>query len=79
MYQGFCETVLTTALQNLQAVTVLSRQSWKLILAETNNDREWLPNLRQKGVIPNAAVTQPMIDNWLAFMNRLMYYLRVKS
>lgn len=60
---------LTSALQNLQNVTALSRQSWKLILAETDNDREWLPNPRQKGVIPNARVTQPMIDNWLAFMN----------
>lgn len=60
---------LTAALQNLQAVTALSRQSWKLILAETDNDREWLPNPRQKGVIPNARVTQPMIDSWLSFMN----------
>lgn len=60
---------LTSGLQNLQNVTALSRQSWKLILAETDNDREWLPNPRQKGVIPNARVTQPMIDNWLAFMN----------
>ncbi|MEO0970116.1 MAG: hypothetical protein AAFX80_17740 [Cyanobacteria bacterium J06639_18] len=38
---------LTTALQNLQTVTALSRQSWKLILAETDNDREWLPNPKQ--------------------------------
>jgi hypothetical protein len=60
---------LTAALQHLQAVTALSRQSWKLILAETDNDREWLPNPRQKGVIPNARVTQPMIDSWLSFMN----------
>lgn len=60
---------LTTALQNLQTVTVLNRQSWKLILAETDNDREWLPNPRQKAVIPNAAVTQPMIDSWLSFIN----------
>jgi hypothetical protein len=60
---------LTAALQHLQAVTALSRQSWKLILAETDNDREWLPNPRQKGVIPNAAVTQPMIDSWISFTN----------
>ncbi|QSJ16061.1 hypothetical protein JYQ62_30520 [Nostoc sp. UHCC 0702] len=60
---------LTLALENLQSVTALSRESWKLILAETDNDREWLPNPRQKAVIPNAVVTQPMIDGWLSFLN----------
>ncbi|MDJ0774901.1 MAG: hypothetical protein QNJ49_15985 [Mastigocoleus sp. MO_167.B18] len=60
---------LTAALQNLQTVTALSRQSWKLILAETDNDREWLPNPKQKAVIPNAVVTQPMIDSWLSFLD----------
>ncbi|MBE9208543.1 hypothetical protein IQ244_18785 [Nostoc sp. LEGE 06077] len=60
---------LTTAIQNFQTVTALSRQSWKLILAETDNDREWLPNPQQKGVIPNAVVTQPMIDGWLTFLD----------
>ena len=50
-------------------MTALSRQSWKLILAETDNDREWLPNPKQKTVIPNAVVTQPMIDSWLSFLD----------
>ncbi|HIK06185.1 MAG TPA: hypothetical protein IGS40_15955 [Trichormus sp. M33_DOE_039] len=60
---------LTAAMQNLQTVTTLSRQSWDLILAETDNDREWLPNPKQKAVIPNAEVTQEIIDSWLAFLN----------
>ncbi|MBD2435478.1 hypothetical protein [Nostoc sp. FACHB-110] len=60
---------LTAAVENLQAVTALSRQSWQLILAETDDDREWLPNPRQKSVIPNAAVTQSMIDGWLTFLD----------
>ncbi|MBD2487279.1 hypothetical protein [Aulosira sp. FACHB-615] len=60
---------LTTAMENLRTVTALSRQSWDLILAETDNDREWLPNPQQKGVIPNAVVTKPMIDEWLNFLN----------
>ncbi|MBW4695140.1 MAG: hypothetical protein KME27_25605 [Lyngbya sp. HA4199-MV5] len=60
---------MTTALQYLQTTTALSRQSWKLIAAEKDNDREWLPNPKQKGVIPNARVTQPMIDGWLAFLD----------
>ncbi len=60
---------LTAALQNLRTVTALSRQSWKLILAETDNDHEWLPNPKQKAVIPNAVVTQAMIDSWLSFLD----------
>jgi hypothetical protein len=59
---------MTAALQHMQTVTSLSRESWKLISAETDNDREWLPNPKQKSVIPNAAVTQPMIDGWLSFL-----------
>jgi hypothetical protein len=60
---------MATALQHLQTTTALSRQSWKLIAAETDNDREWLPNPKQTGVIPNARVTQAMIDGWLAFLD----------
>ncbi|AUT02616.1 hypothetical protein CLI64_20705 [Nostoc sp. CENA543] len=60
---------LRAAIEHLQAVTGLSRQSWDAILAETDNDREWLPNPKQKAVIPNAAVTQEMIDSWLAFLD----------
>jgi hypothetical protein len=59
---------MTAALQHMQAVTNLSRESWKLISAETDNDREWLPNPKQKAVIPGAVVTQPMIDGWLSFL-----------
>lgn len=59
---------LTTALQHLQTTLALSRDSWKLIVAEKDNDREWLPNPKQKGVIPNAVVTQAMIDSWISFV-----------
>jgi len=60
---------LTRALQHLQTTLGLSRQSWQLIRAETDNDREWLPNPKQKGVIPNAVVTNEMIDSWLGFLD----------
>lgn len=59
---------LTTALQHLQTTLALSRDSWRLIVAEKDNDREWLPNPKQKGVIPNAVVTQAMIDSWPSFV-----------
>jgi hypothetical protein len=60
---------MAKALQHLQTVTQLSRQSWALIQAETDRDREWLPNPQQPSVIPDTRVTQPMIDSWLAFLD----------
>jgi hypothetical protein len=60
---------MTKALQHLQTTTVLSRQSWKMIMAETDNDREWLPNPKQKSVIPNVTVTQAMINGWMSFLD----------
>ncbi|MBW4581779.1 MAG: hypothetical protein KME42_19605 [Tildeniella nuda ZEHNDER 1965/U140] len=60
---------MARALQHLQTTTSLSRQSWKLIAAETDNDREWLPSPKQTGVLPGVRVTQAMIDGWLAFLD----------
>jgi hypothetical protein len=40
-----------------------SRQSWKLIQAETDNDHEWLPNPQQTGVL-GIPVTREVIDGW---------------
>jgi hypothetical protein len=60
---------MTTVLNHLKAVTQLSRKSWQAIMAETDNDHEWLPNAKQTGVIPDVAVTQEMIDGWLGFLN----------
>lgn len=60
---------LQTALNHLQQVTALSRRSWKAILAETDDEFEWIPNPRQKGVLPNGRVNQEMVDAWLAFLD----------
>jgi len=50
---------MATALQQLQTTTALSRQSWTLMTAEKDNDREWLPNPKQRGVIPKAQAFPP--------------------
>ena len=54
---------MVSARQHLLAMVATSRESWKLILAETDNDREWLPNPRQTGVL-QVPVTQEMVDSW---------------
>lgn len=50
----------------LLEVARLNRQTWRLAQAETDDDREWLPNPRQKGPFPGLAVTGPRIEAWLA-------------
>jgi hypothetical protein len=60
---------MNKVLEHAQAMLSLSRQSWQLIMAETDNDHEWLPNPKQKGVIPGVEITQEMIDGWLGFLD----------
>lgn len=52
------------ALEHFQETLALSQEMWKFILAETDDDNEWIPNPKQKGP-GGASITQPMIDTWL--------------
>jgi hypothetical protein len=56
--------------KHLIKVAELNRETWKHIRAETDNDHEWLPNPRQKGVL-GLPVRDEMIDAWLAMMTEL--------
>lgn len=58
---------MKVALTHLEQMIALSKESWKAILAETDDDHEWLPNPRQKGVL-GVAVRTEMIESWLEFM-----------
>lgn len=60
---------MTATLRHLEQVIALSRVSWKSIMAETDDDNEWLPNPRQTGVIPNVRVTAEMVTAWSEVMN----------
>lgn len=67
------------ALANLESVPELSRQSWKLINAETDNDREWLPNPQQTAAF-NAAfrITPTMQTQWFRLMDEMDLILQGK-
>jgi hypothetical protein len=54
---------MASARQHLLAMIQTSRESWKLILAETDDDQEWLPGPKQTGVL-QIPVTQDFIDGW---------------
>jgi hypothetical protein len=48
---------------HMLAMIQQSRESWKRALAETDDDREWIPNPQQQGVI-GLRVPREMIDGW---------------
>ena len=58
---------MRAALRHLEQMLALSRESWKFIVAETDDDHEWIPNPRQTGVL-GVPVNQEMVDGWLEFI-----------
>jgi len=60
---------MKSALAHLESVIAQSRENWKAIEAETDDDNEWIPNPSQTGVIPGVRVTQTIIDGWKEFLD----------
>lgn len=56
---------------HLKAMIALNQQMWASIRAETDNDREWLPNSKQMSLIPQMEITDERIDAWLAMVVEL--------
>ena len=54
---------------HLKNVVGMSRRSWELILAETDDDREWVPNPRQTHVALGWRVQQQQVDAWMAALD----------
>ncbi len=57
-----------TIIEELKAVTELSRQTWDAIEAETDDDREWIPGAHQRCFLPQLQVTQTMASTWRSFL-----------
>ena len=60
---------MRAARAHLKSVLAASRRSWALILAETDDDREWLPNPRQTSVAIGQRVSQQQIDAWMTALD----------
>ena len=57
---------LQNAHADLKQVIALNRQTWKAILARTDDDRVWIPGPQQKhGVLTGMPVNQQQLDAWL--------------
>ena len=70
---------MTTILNHMKSVISLSRESWKSILAETDSDREWIPNPKQTSVIPQVRVTEEMVKSWLQSLDEITAILDGKK
>ncbi|MGE0698985.1 MAG: hypothetical protein AB7O57_07810, partial [Hyphomicrobiaceae bacterium] len=51
---------------HLLQVMAINRETWRLVRAETDDDREWLPSARQTAAIGGRHLTDEVIDSWLA-------------
>jgi hypothetical protein len=49
----------------------LSRTNWALILAETDDGAEWIPNPAQRGFLPDMAVGAAQVEGWQTVLNEL--------
>jgi hypothetical protein len=56
--------------QHLKSAIALSRETWKAVLAETDDDREWLPSPRQQSrAVPSLPISDEMVTGWLAALD----------
>ena len=66
------------ALAHLEAGVAQAKEMWKFILAETDDDNEWIPNPKQTGVV-GVKVTQEMVDAWLETLDEAEQVLKGKK
>ena len=62
---------MESALHHFESMVAQNKDMWKYLMAETDDDHEWIPNPKQTGVIPNVSVTAEMALSWTDFMGKL--------
>ena len=67
------------ALMHMETVIRLSRQSWKLIEAETDDDHEWVPNAKQTSLMKGFNVGREVISGWHDFLDEMESILQGKQ
>lgn len=70
---------MQAALKHLEAMIALSRETWKRIVAEKDDDREWIPNPHQASSIPGGAVNGNMVEGWMTFLDEADALLQGKK
>lgn len=67
------------ALTHMETVIKHSRQSWKLIQAENDDNREWVPNPNQTSVMKGFNVGQNVVSGWHEFLDEVELILQGKK
>ena len=62
---------LKRAHAHLKEMIGLSREMWKSVLAETDNDREWIPSPKQESAVSPVRVGKEMIATWHDFLREM--------
>jgi len=60
---------MKAALAHFRAAVTLGKEMWTHYDAETDNDREWIPNPDQTAAFADVAVDREMHDAWLLFLD----------
>jgi hypothetical protein len=61
--------LLVKARNHLLAMIQSSRQSWKLIEAETDNNHEWIPGPNQTSVVDGVTINKERLAAWRRFLD----------
>jgi hypothetical protein len=70
---------MAAVLAHLEQMIALSRESWKFILTETDDDHEWVPGPKQHTVLPGVEVTGEMLRGWTSFLDEADDLLKGKK
>ena len=69
---------MKAALSHLEGMHTHAIAMWKHYQAETDDDREWIPNPKQTGVL-QIKVSQEILDTWLAVLDETGLVLQGKK
>ena len=62
---------MTVALAHLKSTIALSRETWAAVLAETDDDREWLPGPQQKSPFESIVINPESVTAWTAVLDEM--------
>lgn len=70
---------MLSALSHMESVIGLSRETWRLIRLETDNDQEFIPNSRQNSIVLNNQLGGTFGDHWEKVLDRAQSILEGKA
>ncbi len=70
---------MRSCLRHLETMVALSRKNWELILAETDDRNEWVPNPRQTPALGGLRVPEERVKAWQGFLDEFDALLQGKK